>query len=69
MKNYSTSDKIAVVLAWVLVQTVIGIGAIHLMKICTSDLAFISICIANFAACYFWSQKMVVEVKKVFGFE
>ena len=68
MTNYSIFDKIAVILAWVLVQTVIGIGAIHLMKICTSDLAFISICIANFAASYYWSKKMGNEVRKVFDF-
>jgi len=68
MKNYSISDKVAVVLAWILVQTVIGIAAIYLIKICTSDLAFVSICIAQFAACYFWSQKMASEVRKVFNF-
>jgi len=68
MKNYSILDKVAVVLAWVLVQTVIGIVAIKLMHLCANDLAFVSICIAQFAACYFWSQKMIVEVKKVFGF-
>jgi len=69
MTNYSIFDKVAVVLAWVLVQTVIGIGAIHLIELCTSDLAFVSICIAQFAACYFWSQKMIDEAKKVFGFQ
>ena len=68
MKNYSTSDKIAVVLAWVLIQTVIGIGCIHLMKMCTNDLAFVTICILNFAACYFLSYKMSDEVRKVFNF-
>jgi hypothetical protein len=67
MKNYSTSDKISVVLAWVLIQTVIGIGCIHLMKMCTNDLAFVAVCILNFAACYYWSQKMIAEVKKVFN--
>ena len=68
MKSYSILDKIAVVLAWVLVQTVIGIIAIHLIKICTNDLAFIAVCIANFAACYFWSYKMAGEVRKIFNF-
>jgi hypothetical protein len=64
----SIFDKIATVLAWVLVQTVIGIGCIHLMKMCTNDLAFIAVCIINFALCYFWSYKMSGEVKKAFGF-
>jgi len=68
MKNYSISDKIAVILAWVLVQTVIGIAAIHLMKFCANDLAFIAICILNFIASYYWSKKMAGEVRKVFGF-
>lgn len=68
MKKYSTSDKIAVILAWVLVQTVIGIIAIHLMELCTDDLSFISVCIAQFVACYYWSQKMIVEVRKIFDF-
>jgi len=68
MKNYSTSDKIAVVLAWVLIQTVIGIGCIHLMKMCTNNLAFITICILNFIASYFLSYKMSGEVKRMFNF-
>ena len=68
MKNYSISDKISVVLAWVLIQTVIGIGCIHLMKMCTNDLAFVTICILNFAACYFLSYKMSGEVRKMFNF-
>jgi len=68
MTNYSISDKIAVVLAWVLVQTVIGITAIHLMELCTNNLAFISVCIVEFTACYFWSQKMLLEVRKIFNF-
>jgi hypothetical protein len=68
MKNYSISDKISVVLAWVLIQTVIGIGCIHLMKMCTNDLAFVAVCILNFAACYFLSHKMSGEVRKMFNF-
>jgi hypothetical protein len=68
MKNYSISDKIAVVLAWVLIQTVIGIGCIHLMKMCTNDLAFVAVCILNFVVCYFLSYKMSDEVRKVFNF-
>jgi hypothetical protein len=64
----SIFDKIAVILAWVLVQTVIGIGCIHLIKMCTNDLASIAVCILNFILCYFWSSKMVKETKKAFGF-
>lgn len=67
MKNYSISDKIAVVLAWVLVQTVIGIAAIKAMYLCDNWTAVLSVGIVEFAACYFWSQKMVAEVKKVFN--
>jgi hypothetical protein len=68
MKNYSISDKISVVLAWVLIQTVIGIGCIHLMKMCTNDLAFVAVCILNFVACYFLSYKMSGEVRRMFNF-
>jgi len=68
MKKYSIFDKIAVILAWVLVQTVIGIAATHLMRLCTNDLSFISVCIIQFVACYYWSDKMVGEVRKVFNF-
>jgi len=67
MKNYSIFDKIAVVLAWVLVQTVIGIAAIKVMYLCDNWAAVLSVGIIEFAACYFWSQKMVAEVRKVFN--
>ena len=64
----SISDKIAVVLAWVLVQTVIGIAAIKAMHMCNNWTAVLSVGIAEFTACYFWSQKMIAEVKKIFNF-
>jgi hypothetical protein len=67
MKNYSISDKIAVVLAWVLIQTVIGIAAIKAIYLCDNWTAVLSVGIVEFAACYFWSQKMIDEVKKVFS--
>lgn len=40
MKKYSISDKIAVILAWVLVQTVIGIVATHLISYCNNWISF-----------------------------
>jgi len=68
MKNYSTSDKIAVLLAWVLVHVVIGIVSMYVSNVCTNTAAFISVFIAFTFAHYKWSSKMIAEAKKVFGF-
>jgi hypothetical protein len=68
MKNYSTSDKISVVLVWVLIQTVIGIAAIKVIPLCNNWAAIFAVCIFNFFASYFLSYKMSGEIRKMFNF-
>jgi len=68
MKNYSTSDKIAVILAWVLVHVIIGIAFLYIYNMCINTVAYISVFIANSFAHYRWSQKMSKETGKIFNF-
>lgn len=65
----SIFDKIAVLLAWALVQTVVSIAFSYIYKECSNPLTTLSVFIANTGVCYLWGMKMWKETRKVFGFE
>jgi hypothetical protein len=68
MKNYSISDKISVVLAWMLIHVIIGIVSIYVYDICVNDIAYYSVFMAATFAHYKWASKMIVETEKILGF-
>jgi hypothetical protein len=65
----SLSDKIAVLLAWVLVHTAIGIIFIHVNKFINDPTIEILAYVLNFYISYKWSSKMVTESKRVFNYQ
>jgi uncharacterized membrane protein len=65
----SIFDKIAVILAWVLVHVIIGIASTYIFGLCTNNIAYYSVFIAFVCVHYKWASKMVEETKKTFGFE
>jgi putative flippase GtrA len=64
----SISDKIAVLLAWVLVHTAIGIGFMHVYALINDAIIMVLAYIVNFYVSYKWSSKMIDESKRVFNY-
>jgi hypothetical protein len=65
----SLSDKIAVLLAWVLVHTAIGIAFLNLDKLINDPTIEILTYALNFYISYKWSSKMITESKRVFNYQ
>ena len=65
----SLSDKVAVLLAWVLVHTAIGIIFINVDKFVNDPTIEILTYAFNFYISYKWSSKMMTESKRVFNFQ
>ena len=65
----SLSDKIAVLLAWVLVHTALGSLFVDISTACDNWIEMMSLYGLYLFISYKWSYKMIGEAKRVLGFE